>query len=136
MTEAVAPEAGAITAQYDAARRTAYAHMPRGGYRSTTLAELPFRQAQDVGRLYQTLRPQAAQQVSGIAQILSALGIDVGRLGMAQQGLGMESLATVLQGLLTRRGQNVQENAATMGMIGDIGKGLGSLLGGYLAGKD
>lgn len=121
MTEAIAPEAGMIVSQYDAARRAVSTQAPRGGARSTTLAELPFRQATDINTLLQSLRPEAAKQVTSIADLLS-------KYGLAETGLGQSQLAMAIQGLLTRRGQNVQESEAQQRMIGDLGQGIGAII--------
>lgn len=125
---AIAPTARTIVSQYDAAKKAALTTAPRGGARSQALAELPFKKAGDIGTLIQQLQPKAAGEVSDIGKFLSQLGISESGLGLSQSGLGLQSLAQTLQGLLSRRGQNIQENAATMQMLSGFGEAIGKLV--------
>lgn len=114
MTEAIAPESEALSDQYAAASRAAETSGPRGGYRAATMANLPFAKARDIGDLYQKLRPQAASQLTGIAQALSQLGlgqegVGIGeqQVGISEQQTGLDAIVKALSGLLERRGQNM-----------------------------
>jgi len=118
---AVAPTARTIVSQYDTAKKAALTMAPRGGARSGALAELPFKKAADIGTLIQQLQPEAAKQTTEIGRLLATLGI-------SESGLGLQSLAQTLQGLLSRRGQNIDENAALMKMIASFGEGIGKLV--------
>jgi hypothetical protein len=133
ITEAMAPEAAAISSQYGAAERSA-SMLPRGGFRSATLAELPFQKATAIGNEALKLRPEAAKQVTEIGKLLSAFGISVGDLGLGEQGIGQGLLGQTLQGLLARRGQNIQETGNVMNMIGQISMGLGDMIAGIVGG--
>ena len=119
------PEYKATSAQYAGAERSAATSLPRGGFRSTTLAGLPFEKAGKVSDMFQALRPQAAQAVAGIGQTQAQIGQGQAALGTAEQGLGIEQIMGALQGLLQRRGQNTQQDVATMSAIGE---GIGSIL--------
>jgi len=126
MTEATAPEAAALGDQYAAAQRAAETGGPAGGYRSATLANLPFQKARDIGDLQQKLRPQAASNVTNIAQILSQLGITEQGVGLGEQSLGVSELQAALQGYLARRGQNIQSTGQNLNFISNL---IGTLLG-------
>lgn len=134
MTEALAPEANALSDQYAAAARSAETSGPRGGARAATLANLPFAKARDIGDLYQKLRPQAATQLQSIAQVLSQLGIgqeQVGegeqQIGISEQQTGLDAIIKALQGLLERRGQNMGPGSFA-GQFGAISQGLANLI--------
>jgi hypothetical protein len=131
---AIAPTARTIVSQYDAAKKAALTTAPRGGARSGVLAEMPFKKAGDIGTLIQQLQPKAAGEVSDIGKFLSQLGITESGLGLTQSGLGLQSLAATLQGLLGRRGQNIQENATTMQMLAGFGEAIGKIVSMGMAG--
>jgi hypothetical protein len=107
MTQAIAPTAEAIGSQYGAAEQSASTSLPRGGYRSTTLANLPFQKAQQIGDLYAPLQANAAAGLSGIAGDVAGIGTQVAGIGTQEQGLGLQSLFESLQAQLQRRGQDM-----------------------------
>ena len=94
------PEISRINANYEGAKRTATQFAPMGGGRSQLLAEMPFRRGQDIGSLVANLRPQAAQQLSTIANQLSALGLDAEQIinsilgGIGQRGSSLLDYGT------------------------------------------
>jgi hypothetical protein len=90
---------------------------PRGGGRTSTLAEMPFTTARATGDLFSTLRPQAAGQ-------LGSLGTNVAQLGLGAFGVGSGAQRDVAQGYLAQV-QAAQRNREWATMIG--GK-LGSSL--------
>lgn len=107
MAAAVAPTAGAIGKQYDAAARSAQTFNPRGGFAGAAAAELPFRKAADVGNLYNQLQPAAAQALPGIAGTQAGIGQGIANIGLGQSGLGFNMFNLANNSQLTRRGQNV-----------------------------
>lgn len=76
MSEAIGPETTRIAQNYEGAKTAATQFAPMGGGRSQMLSELPFRRGQDISALLSALRPEAAKQLSSIAQQLSAVGLD------------------------------------------------------------
>ncbi len=117
MSEAVAPEARAISSQYDAAQRAAAIGNPRSGYRSSTMANLPFEQAGKVGDLYQRLRPTAAGALANIGGSISDIGLRQQGVGTGLMGLSNQEMQTLLQSLLQRRGQNMGQDTANLNML-------------------
>jgi hypothetical protein len=118
MMEAVGPEVNTILSQYDTAKRAAAEFSPRGGGRTQTLAELPFKESASITDLLQKVRPQAAAGAesvgakeaslaagllpSGTSAAAQLLQYELGKQGMSfnqsmQQGA---ALAEVLIGLL------------------------------------
>lgn len=109
MLESVAPEVNSILSQYDTAKRAVSEFSPRGGGRTATLADLPFRQAGDITTLLQRVRPESAKGMTDISQTKAALsGSFFPR--------GTSAAAQLLQNELQRRGmsfdQSMQQGAA------------------------
>jgi len=129
LAKAIGPTVGAVDKQFEAASRGASQNMARGGARDAQLAELPFQKAGKISDAILSLQPQAAQQLTGLASILTQLG-----LSQEQLAATFESILT--SGQLTRRQQNNDENAATMKLIGDIATAAGSVAGGFAARSD
>ncbi len=129
MGKAVGPYAAAVGKQFENAGRAADTTLPRGGYRSTAQAELPTQKAGLISNQLLGLQPQAAQQMTGIASLLSSLGLDVGKLGLGEQGMGSQVIGQLLQSLLTGRGQDVSEHGQSMSLAGQLGS---SLIGSYV----
>jgi len=130
ITGALAPEIGRISSGYDQASRTAGMFAPSGGGRSQLMAELPFQKARDISSLISTLRPQAAQQLSGIAAQLSQLGMDANQImAVLLQGIrgGGESLANIG---MKARGITSAGTAAGAAGGAEIGKSIYDLLKG------
>jgi hypothetical protein len=128
ITGAVAPEIGRISTGYDQAAKTAGQFAPMGGGRSSLMAELPFRKAQDISTLISGLRPQAAQQLSGIAAQLSQLGLDAEQIIAALlQGVrgGGEALSNIG---LKSRGLTAASTAAGAQGGAEIGKSIYDML--------
>jgi hypothetical protein len=103
IADQMAPEASTIVSQYDAGRKAVSEFGARGGGKNSTLAELPTKQAGDIGKLMQGLRPEAAKQLSNIAQVLASLGL-------SQEQIGTALFSQTIQNLLGRRGQNIAES--------------------------
>jgi hypothetical protein len=128
MSAAVAPTANAMSAQYTGAAKSAGANLPRGGYASVTQANLPFKQAQDIGQLFQTLQPTAATQLQSLGQTQGGLASILGNLGLGQEGVGTNlfNLAGNMQ--LQRRGQNVSESGQNKSMTTQLASTWANLL--------
>ncbi len=106
INEAVGPETTRIAQNYEGAKTAATQFAPMGGGRSQLLAEMPFRRGQDISALISTLRPEAAKQLSTIAQQLSALGLDAEGIinsiigGIGQRGGGLLDYGLAERGLV------------------------------------
>lgn len=87
---------------------------PRGGARTTALAELPFQQAKTVGDMYASARPVAAGQVGAIASDLGAKGM--AGLGAGISGEGSAAGAYLNAAQLANKQQ--QQQVATANQIG------------------
>ncbi len=122
MGQAVGPYAAAVGKQFENAGRAADTMLPRGGYRSTAQAELPTQKAGLISDKLLGLQPEAAKQMTGIASLLSSLGIDVGKLGLGEQGIGGDIIGRLLQSLLTGRGQDVSEHGQAMELAGSTAR--------------
>lgn len=128
--KALAPMTDTVSKQYDAAARQTETGAPRGGGRSSALAEAPFQKAGAVGNIAAGLQPAAATSLAGTETALAQLGLGETAAGTAQSGLGIEQIMGALSGLLQRRGQNTAQDAANTTAIGTgIGDILAALIG-------
>jgi hypothetical protein len=128
----IAPEANRISGAYGQAARQASMFLPRGGYASTKLAELPFQRASDIGNLANTLRPQAAQNLGNLAGAQSSIGSGLlGNIlsvfGQAGQGAGQTGNSILNYGL-ANRGQQFGQGQAIGGSLGALFQKIGPLL--------
>lgn len=95
INEAVGPETTRIAQNYEGAKTAATQFAPMGGGRSQLLAEIPFQRGRDISALISSLRPEAAKQLSAIAQQLSAMGLDAEQIinsimsGIGERGRGL-----------------------------------------------
>lgn len=122
--EASAPANATILSQYDTARR-AVADLPgRGGAKGEKIAESYFSQASDMTRTLETIRPDAAKQ-------LSAMGLDLSKLGLSEEELSQSGLLDIIRSLTSantaKRGQNLQTYS-------DLGNGIGKIISSLLLG--
>jgi hypothetical protein len=85
--EAIAPEVAATRAGYEQARTNISQFGPRGGGRSATLMELPFRQQGDITNLLATARREAAGALPEVAQVMTQMGM--GRASLAEIQIGL-----------------------------------------------
>lgn len=90
MTEALAPDIEKIGQGYRAASAASTALNPRGGPSVAFNSELPFQQQRDVSSLFQTARPQAAQQLLGAGNSLLSGGVNA---LMGSTGAGRDILS-------------------------------------------
>lgn len=99
------------------------------GSRAATESERPFNLAGQIGNLALGTQADAAKNIVSTLASIAGIGTAQQQIGLGEQELSVQELGTALQSLLTRRGQNVQQDNAAMGAIGS---GLGSLIGGLL----
>lgn len=112
MTQALAPTAAAISAQYQPLLTGAAQNLPRGGFAAGTLAELPFAQAGQVGNAALALQPAAAAA-------LQSLGLDVSKLGMGEQAAGQQGIQDIISAALGKMGVTggITQNLANVGQF-------------------
>jgi hypothetical protein len=115
---AEAPEISSLLTSYDSQRKAQAELQPRGGGRSATLNEQPYKELGDVNKLIESARPQAAQQLT---QTASAEGY----LGAEEQGIAANDVSTSLNFLLGKT--EVQIDAAKF--QGEQGQALGNSIG-------
>jgi hypothetical protein len=138
MSEALAPEIGAIGEQFQGARTSALQTMPRSGARGSILTAMPFQQARQVGELFSRVRPEAAKELYGAGSDAARLGL--GALGTAAGAAGGASYSYLGQIALERqRKQQEMDTARSVGAaIFGLLKGIdfGKLFGkrGYVGG--
>lgn len=89
MTSLLQPE----ISQYAKANRAALQNIsqfaPRGGGRTTALAEVPYEQNRNIFNLFASLRPQAANNLGALGETLASLGL----AGYGQGGAGLVGAA-------------------------------------------
>lgn len=117
MQNALAPTAAAIKQQFVAPTQQATNFMPRGGYAASTLAELPFAQAGQVGNAALGLQKDAASAISGI-------GKDVAGLGQGEQQLGLQQIQQLVQAALGKMGVTT----GITGNLANVGQFLSSII--------
>jgi hypothetical protein len=86
------------------------------------VAQSEFSQAGDVASLLQKLRPQAAEGASQVAGKVLQAGVEESQIGSAQ-------LFQALQGILSERGQDVNQQISN---LGDLTAGLETVFGGLV----
>ena len=114
MSTALAPEVSQIGQAAQQATDTTSQFAPRGGARTTTLANIPYDTAGKITSLYQTLRPAAVSQLQGLGTTLADLGNTAlgGSSSAATSGANSYlNLINTLQGIR----QNQQATAANIG---------------------
>ena len=84
--EALGPQISALDEMYKGATKTSSELMPRGGGRSATMAELPYRHMSDVWNLLSGSRGKAAEQLGAVSGDLARTGTQL--YGGAISGLG------------------------------------------------
>lgn len=125
MLQATQPERGKVIDQYDAARKSIAQFAPRGGGQGAAIAGSYVQQAQQLSDITSTARQGA---VTGLAQ----LGPQLQALGLSADQVASMDLSTLINAVLARESMGITKRGQTFGMWGDIGTGVGSLLGQWL----
>jgi hypothetical protein len=97
-----APEISSLLSSYDAARKSAGQLTPRGGGRSAELNELPYKEAGDVNKLVESARPEAARNLTQIANSQALLG-------EGEQQIASNDVQSSLSFLLGKAGVQLNE---------------------------
>ena len=98
VTQAAQPQIDEINQQFDAIRNM-ISLQPRGGGKTSALAEAPFQKAGDIQRTEGSMRTGAAGQ-------LGQFGLGLAGLGVQQSGLGAGLESTSANIALTKEGQD------------------------------
>lgn len=125
LMEATKPERGRVMDQYDAARNSISNFAPRGGGSNAAVAGSYQQEAQQLGDVTSTAKREASAQAGQLGATITGLGLTADQLASAD-------LNTVINAALARKGIDVQQRGQNMAAIGDLGQGLGTLLGTYL----
>jgi hypothetical protein len=115
VTQAAQPEIDQITQQFDQIRNM-ISLQPRGGGKTTALAEAPFQKAGDIQRAEGAMRTNAAGQLGGLATNLAGLGLSTANLG---SGLETESANIAL----TKEGQDYSQPSALQQVLSGLQTG-------------
>ena len=124
VTQATQPQVDAITQQFDAIRNM-ISLQPRGGGKTSALAEAPFQKSGAIQRMQGDERTKAAGQLGGLATNLAGIGISEAGIGAGLEG-------TSANIALGKEGQDYSQQEAMLKMFGDIGQGIGNVVGGLL----
>lgn len=125
LMQATQPERGKVIDQYDAARQAIARFAPRGGGQGSAIAGSYVQQAQQLGDITSRAREGAATGLAQLGPQLQALGLN------AEQVASMD-LNTLIQSVLNQQSLDLTKRGQTFGMWGDVGTGVGSLLGQWL----
>jgi hypothetical protein len=106
MTSVLSPELGQIAGSFGQAQRTSAALSPRGGPSAAFQSNLPWQQAGAVSNLFQSVRPGAAQALTGAAN--QALGQGTNALyASTAAGRNILGATEALRNLSAQQGANI-----------------------------
>lgn len=112
MTQVLAPTASLIQQQQQPLIQQAQQNLPRGGFASSTIAELPFATAGKVNDAALGLQSSAAQNLTG-------LGTGLAQLGQGEQQMSLQALEQIINAALGKMGvtKGITENMANVGQF-------------------
>lgn len=119
VTQAAQPEIDQITQQFDQIRNL-ISLQPRGGGKTSALAEAPFQKSAAIQKDEGALRSNAAGQLGSLGTSLAGIG-----LGEAQLGQGLEQQSSNIA--LTKEGQNYGQ-ATPIQTFAQFAEGLHALI--------
>jgi hypothetical protein len=119
LTQAAQPEIDQIKQQFDQIRNM-ISMQPRGGGKTSALAEAPFKEAGSIARTEGSMRTGAAGQLGSLASNLAGLG-----LGAASLGQMFENQASNIA--LAKEGQNYGQ-ATPIQTFGEFTRALANLI--------
>lgn len=123
MSSLLGPELDGISERDSVARRAISQFGPRGSGMSARLGELGEGTARDINTAFLNLRPQAADQVGNLAQLLFGVGTNLFNASTGTSG-------NTLQSLLGRESANQQDRALRQQGNGNIFRAANFLWGG------
>lgn len=120
--DATKQQRGQVIDQYDTARRAISQFGARGGGTTSALAESRFSQAESLSDITSSAQRDAAGD-------LSQIGVQLASLGLSAEQLKSQNLDTIIQSVLAREGLDVARRGQNMGLLGDVGETIGTLVG-------
>jgi hypothetical protein len=125
MMEATRPERGRVIDQYDTARKAVTSFAPRGGGQTSAVAGSFVQEAQQLGDVTSSARKEAVGQAG-------QLGATLKGLGLSADDLATKDLNSIISAVMGNKQLDLVKRGQNMAMVGELGQGLGSLLGTYL----
>jgi len=127
VTQATEPQVDAITQQFDAIRNM-ISLQPRGGGKTSALAEAPFQKSGAIQRMQGDERTKAAGQLGGLATNLAGIGISEAGIGEGMAGIGAGLEGTSANIALGKEGQDYSQASALSQMLSVMNtiSGMGS----------
>jgi hypothetical protein len=119
---ATAPERGRVIDQYDAARKAAVVSAPRGGGTTSAIVNSYITEANQLSDITASAHRDANTQ-------LGQLGINLAGLGLSADQLASADLDSILQAVFAQKNIDAQKRGQNMGMLGDVGESIGTLIG-------
>lgn len=110
VSQAIQPEANRIRDSFAAVRNMISAQ-PRGGGKTSTLAEAPFQQAKAIGDIAAAKRSEATGELGNLSTTLAGLGQGQEQIGLGEAGLGASLLTDASKAALERRNQDMGEGS-------------------------
>lgn len=126
LLEQQAPVVSSVVGQYSTGRKS-LAQAPRGGGTNAVAANLPFEESGAITDLLEkqlsqnlnVLQPEAANAITGIAGVLSSLGL-------SELGISSQDLQALIGAKLVQSGQNTAA-------AGQAGQGIGAIIASLIA---
>jgi len=87
VSQAAQPQIDSITQQFDQIRNM-ISQQPRGGGKTTALAEAPFQKSAAITRTEGDMRTSAASSLGSLGTTLAGLGLGQEQVGLGQEGIG------------------------------------------------
>lgn len=111
MSSMLGPELDAISAQDAATKRGFSQFAPRGSMMGARLGELSEGTQRDINQQFLNLRPQAADQVGQLAQLLFGVGTNLFNASTGASGNALQSLLGQRAGNQNERALRQQQNS-------------------------
>ena len=121
VTQAAQPQIDQITQQFDQIRNM-ISMQPRGGGKTTALAEAPFQKAGDIQRTEGAMRTGAAGQLGSLSTQLAGLGVQQEGIGAGLQGTSAQIAKETPSPL-----QDINSLASLVGNVAGVGGDLSTL---------
>jgi hypothetical protein len=117
---AVSPSVNSIIGNTEATKKNILANSPRGGTADLALQEADIAKSSQIGGLETQAYTSSFPALANLAS--TGMGLSVNEMANAMQGYG-----SVMQ-------DQAQNKASTMGFLGQLGGGIGSVIGGAFSG--
>lgn len=119
ITQAAQPEIDQISQQFDQIRNLV-SLQPRGGGKTSALAEAPFQQAGQIQRTEGQLRSNAVGQLSSLGTNLANIGLGQSGVGLQESNLGLNLEQSSANDALQKQGLNYGQQSTLQQLVGVI----------------